>query len=110
MGFRGITNGQWRFIRRLLPPPASTGRPRANDRKTIDAIVYVLRTGIPWNELPPKYGDEVTAWRRLKRWEKQGVWKRVMDALIARGYSTGKLNPDSVAIDSSTVPAKKGES
>jgi transposase len=108
MKFRGLSDLQWEYIKPLLPEPAKTGRPRADDRRTIDAILFVLKTGIPWNDLPSEYGDDVTAWRRLKRWEKEGVWKRIMDALIKDGYSKGRLQLDSLSIDSTTIPAKKG--
>jgi hypothetical protein len=51
----------------------------------------------------------VTAWRRLKRWDEECVWKRIMDALVAKGYSMGIIDMDSLSIDSDTIPAKKGE-
>jgi transposase len=58
---------QWEFVEPFLPPKAKEGRPRADDRQTVNAILYVLKTGIPWNDdLPDGYGDEVTAWRRLR--------------------------------------------
>jgi len=110
MMFRELTDEQWEYIRPLLPPPAREGKPRADDRRTINAILFVLKTGIPWNDLPKEYGDDSTANRRLRRWEEQGVWKRVMDALISDGYSDGRLSIDDLSVDSDTIPAKKGES
>lgn len=110
MKFRSLTGEQWEYIEPLLPPPEKEGKPRADDRQTIDAILYVLKTGIPWNDLPEEYGDDSTANRRLRRWEKQGVWKRIMDALLSDGYSKGTLNVDNLSIDSDTIPAKKGVS
>jgi transposase len=109
MKFRELTDEQWEYIRPLLPPPAREGKPRADDRRTINAILFVLKTGIPWNDLPKDYGDDSTANRRLRRWEEQGVWKRVMDALISDGYTDGRLSIDDLSIDSDTIPAKKGE-
>jgi len=109
MKFRELTDEQWEYIRPLLPPPAREGKPRADDRRTINAILFVLKTGIPWNDLPNEYGDDSTANRRLRRWEEQGVWKRVMDALISDGYTDGRLNINDLSIDSDTIPAKKGE-
>ena len=109
MKFRELSDEQWEYVRRLLPSPAKTGRPRADDRRTVNAVLFVLKTGIPWNDLPSEYGDDVTAWRRLNRWEKEGVWKSIMDALIKDGYSSGKLELDFLSIDSTTIPAKKGE-
>ena len=110
MKFKRLTDEQWEYIRPLLPSHAREGKRRADDRQTINGILFVLKTGIPWNDLPEDYGDDVTAWRRLRRWEKEGVWKRIMDALLSDGYSDGKLNIDNLSIDSDTIPAKKGES
>jgi transposase len=109
MKFNGLSDELWGFIEPLLPSHSKEGKPRADDRQTINAILYVLKTGIPWNDLPEEYGDDVTAWRRLRDWEELGVWKRIMDALVARGYSIDIVDMDSLSIDSDTIPAKKGE-
>jgi transposase len=109
MKFNGMSDELWEFIEPILPPHAKEGKSRADDRQTIDAILYVLKTGIPWNDLPEKYGDDVTAWRRLRDWEELGVWKRIMDALVARGYSMDVVDMDALSVDSDTIPAKKGE-
>ena len=108
MKFRPLTDEQWEYIEPLLPPKAKEGKPRADDRQTTNAILYVLKTGTPWNDLPEEYGDDSTANRRLRRWEKEGVWRRIMDALLSDGYSSGKLSVDRLSIDSDTIPAKKG--
>jgi len=108
MKFDGISDELWEFIEPLLPPHAKEGKPRADDRQTINAILYVLKTGMPWNDLPEEYGDDVTAWRRLRDWEELEVWKRIMDALVPRGYSMEIVDMDSLSIDSDTIPAKKG--
>jgi transposase len=109
MRFECMSDEMWRFIEPLVPPRAEEGRPRADDRRTIDGILYVLKTGIPWNDLPKEYGDDVTAWRRLKEWEEKDVWKRIMDTLVAKGYSMYVVDMESLSIDSDTIPAKKGE-
>lgn len=59
--------------------------------------------------MPEKYGSDKSVWERHKKWSENGTWKRIMDALVAKGYSEGKVKVDSLSIDSSTVPAKKGE-
>lgn len=107
--FDGMSDELWEFIRPLLPPHAREGKPRADDRQTINAILYVLKTGIPWNDLPEGYGDDVTAWRRLRDWEKLGVWKGIMDMLVSKGYSMDIIDMDTLSIDSDSIPAKKGE-
>ena len=110
MAFRELGDDAWSVIEALLPKQKGRGRPRSDDRATINAILYVLTTGCRWDDLSKtQYGHwYTTAWRRLKRWEEEGVWKRILDSLISKGYSR-VVKMDSLSIDSSTVPAKKGE-
>ena len=108
MKFEELSDGQWEFIEPLLPPQPRTGRPRADDRRTINGILYVLITGCKWEDMPRKYGAPVTAWRRLKRWQEEGIWQDLMNRLQERAYQEEKLNLDKAIIDSSTIEAKKG--
>jgi transposase len=57
-----LSDDQWELIQPLLPAPKPTGRPRADDRCTINGILYVLRTGCRWKDLPDRYGSSVTCW------------------------------------------------
>jgi transposase len=88
---------------------AKEGRPRSDGRQTINGILYVLTTGCGRMDRPKKYGPKSTVHDRLKDWEKLGVWKKIMDAIISSEYIQGKLSIDKVAIDSTDVAAKKGE-
>jgi len=72
-----VTNAQWTRIQALLPPPARTGRRRADDRRTIEAILYVQRTGCAWGTLPAELGDDTTAHRRWRQWRASGVWQGI---------------------------------
>jgi transposase len=103
-----LTDRQWAFMQPLLPPPAHTGRPRANDRRTIEGIVYVLTTGCRWQDLPDEYGAPTTVWRRLKRWGEQGVWERIWRAALAALDRQGQLDWSMAFLDGSFAPAKKG--
>lgn len=103
-----LTDGQWAFIRPLLPPPARTGRPRADDRRTIEGILYVLTTGCRWQDLPPEYGAPTTVWRRLKHWGDAGVWERIWRATLATLDQRGQLDWSMAFLDGSFAPAKKG--
>jgi len=78
-----LTDTQWEQARRVLPAPQREGRPRADDRRTLEGILYILRTGAPWSDLPRAYGSPVTCWRRLVEWEASGIWERVWAALLA---------------------------
>ncbi len=77
-----LTDAQWAEIAPLLPAPATTGRPRAHDRRTLEGILYVLRNGCRWHDLPARYGDPVTCWRRFVRWETSGAWEAIWGALL----------------------------
>jgi transposase len=73
MEFRGLSDEQWQFIQPLLPPKASTGRPRADDRRTLGGILDVLVTGCRWMVLPRQYALQSTAWWHLKERQERGV-------------------------------------
>jgi hypothetical protein len=74
-----LSDAQWELIQPLLPAAKPTGRPRADDRRTLNSILYVLRTGCRWKDLPDRYGSSVTCWRRLdqlKRGQQIGLTRR----------------------------------
>jgi transposase len=104
-----LTDEQWAVIQPLLPPLARTGRPRADDRTTLEGILYVLKSGCRWQDLPREYGAPTTVWRRLKLWEEQGVWARVWRAVLASLDAQGRLDWAQAFLDGAFVPAKKGE-
>ena len=104
-----LTDAQWAFIKPLLPPPARTGRPRADDRTTIEGILYVLTTGCRWQDLPRDYGAPTTVWQRLKRWGEEGIWEHIWRAALAALDLRGKLDWAMAFLDGSFAPAKKGE-
>ena len=103
-----FTDEQCSAIAPLLPPRTRTGRPRADDRRTCEGILYVLRTGCRWRDLPREYGAPVTAWRRLRRWQAEGVWERLWRALLSALDAHGKLDWSEAVLDGSFVPAKRG--
>jgi len=103
-----LTDMQWAFIQPLLPSPARTGRPRADDRRTIEGILYVLITGCRWQDLPREYGAPTTVWRRLKWWGEAGIWERIWRAALAALDVQGKLDWTMAFLDGSFAPAKKG--
>ncbi len=72
-----LDDQQWELIAPLLPQQKSRGRPRVDDRRTLDGILWLLRSGARWKDLPIKYGSRSTCHRRLKEWQYLGVWERV---------------------------------
>jgi transposase len=64
-------------------PNKPRGVPRASDRRVLDGISWVLRSGAPWRDLPAAFGPYTTCCNRFVRWRRAGVWSRIMDALAA---------------------------
>ncbi len=108
MQFQELTDKQWGMISQHVPKPAKTGRPRDDDRRIINGIIYVLISGCRWSEMSTKYGDDSTANRRLNSWQQKGIWKKILSGLIRTAHRQGKINLQKISIDSSTIPAKKG--
>ena len=104
-----VTDEQWELLRPLLPPLSrGRGRPRAKDRDTLDGILYVLRTGCRWQDMPRGYGSPVTCWRRLERWQADGTWEHIWRRLLGTLDSQGKLCWSRAFLDGTFVPAKRG--
>lgn len=93
----------------LLPPPKGRGRHRADDRKTLNGILWVLRTGARWQDMPNEYGARSTCHHRLQQWQAEGVWERIWLAFLAELDDRGKLDWSRAFLDGTFVPAKKGE-
>lgn len=103
-----LTDEQWELIAPNLPPPKRTGRPRADDRRTLEGILWVLRSGARWQDLPKEYGSPTTCWRRLREWEEAGVWENLWRVILASLEAKQKLDWAQAFLDGSFVPAKKG--
>jgi transposase len=108
-----IPEGLWPIIEKLLPAPAPKphgGRPRISDRAALSGILFVLRTGIAWEDLPPELGcgSGITCWRRLRDWQEAGVWDRLHQELLRRLRGASRIDFSRVSVDSSSIPAKKG--
>ena len=100
---------QWELIASLMPKHKRRGRPRAEDRRTLNGILCVLHSGARWKDLPPKYGSRSTCPRRLQEWQDQGVWERIRLQLLSTLDTQAKLDWSRAFLDGSFVPAKKGE-
>lgn len=107
--YRELNDAQWQVLAPLLPSRRRLGRPRADDRRVINGILYVLGTGCRWEDLPRVYGSPVTCWRRLRQWQGDGTWQSIWRALLKTLDSQQRLDWQHTVLDSSTVPAKKGD-
>lgn len=83
MGHRhAISDEDFARIEHLLPGrPGDTGWVAADNRRFLDAILYVAKTGVPWRDLPDRFGNWNSVWRRFDRWARKGTWARVFEAL-----------------------------
>src|SRR6187399_1765022 len=78
----GLSDSQWEKIRDLLPgKQGDPGRTASDNRLFVEAVIYVLKTGIPWEDLPSRYGKPNTVWKRFDRWCAAGVWEQIAAAL-----------------------------
>lgn len=104
----------WEVVEPLIPTVERRyrypGRKRVPDRQALTGILFVLKTGIPWEALPREMGcgSGVTCWRRLREWQEQGVWQKLHEALLAKLNAAGEINWSRAAVDSSHVRAFGG--
>ena len=108
-----VSDELWAIVRPLLPPERPKpkgGRPRVSDRAALAGILFVLKTGIPWEALPREMGcgSGVTCWRRLRDWQQAGVWHRLHTVLLERLEAVERLDWSRASLDSASVPAKRG--
>ncbi|HML54555.1 MAG: IS5 family transposase [Solidesulfovibrio sp.] len=103
----------WTSIEPFLPkepPKPKGGRPRRSDKQALRGILFILETGIPWEKLPQEMGcgSGMTCWRRLRQWQKAGVWDRLHVVLLAQIHRAKRFAWRRFAIDSATVPSPRG--
>jgi transposase len=88
-----LTDEQWAELEPLLPPERPrTGRPNKDHRAVVNGIVWKLRTGAPWRDLPERYGPWSTAYSRFWRWQRAGLWDRLFAAVQRRADADGRLD------------------
>ena len=108
-----LSDELWAVIEPLLPPaPVSPkgGRPRVPNRAVLTGILFVLKTGMAWDQLPLELGcgSGMTCWRRLGEWQTAGVWAQLHRVFLDWLGDADQIDWSRAAIDSTTVPAPKG--
>jgi transposase len=108
-----VSDELWEIVEPLLPaeePKPEGGRPRIGDRAALTGIIFVLKSGIPWEMLPQEMGcgSGVTCWRRLRDWQEAGVWEWLHRELLNRLGEADQIDWDRASLDSTSIPAKKG--
>ena len=108
-----VPDDLWAIVAPLLPPERprpNGGRPRVPDRACLTGIIFVRKSGIPWEMLPQEMGcgSGVTCWRRLRNWQGSGVWDRLHRTLLDRLGDAGRIDWERASLDSASIPAKRG--
>ena len=87
-----LTDHQWELVQDLFPPPARTGRPRRDRREILDGILWILRTGAPWRDLPEEFGPWATVWDLFDTWNDDGTLDAILSRLRAAGIDAGLVD------------------
>jgi transposase len=108
-----VTDELWVVVEPLLPKRRlhrKGGRPWVDDRAVLTGILFALRSGIPWRMLPPEMAcrSGVKSWRRLREWQRRGVWKKLHRVMLERLASADRIDWSRAALDSRSLPAKGG--
>ena len=107
-----VTDELWEIVEPLLPkhpPSPKGGHPRVPDRVCLSGILFVLKTGIPWEDFPQEMGCcGMTLWNRLEEWTKAGVWDELHAVLLDKLRAADELDLSRVVIDSTSVRAVHG--
>lgn len=100
MSRKELTGKQWRRIKNLLPPETGRkGRPAKSNYLIVNAILWILRTGAPWRDLPQSYGPWNSVYTRFYRWSRKGIWQKILNSLCQDSDN------EAIMIDSSVVRA-----
>ena len=110
-----VSDELWALVAPLLPtetPKPKGGRPRISDRAALTGIIFVLKSGIPWEMLPPEMGcgSGVTCWRCLRNWQAAGVWDALHRTLRDRLGEADRIDWSRASLGSASIPAKRGAS
>jgi transposase len=109
-----LTEQQWKLVEPILPADRvradRRGRPWRDRRQVLNGMLWILRTGAPWQDPPPRYGPYQTAHRRFQNWVRSGVMEKLLLTLAGHLEDAGGLDLKECFVDGTFVPAKKGGS
>lgn len=115
MARQPVSKELWRQLQLLIPPftPSAKGGARklgVSNEAALNCILFVLHTGIPWEDLPQSlgYGSGMTCWRRLRDWSAIGVWQKLHQAMLERLREHDQIDWSRASIDGSSVPSPRG--
>lgn len=102
-----LTDEQWEQIADIFPPPAPTGRPQRDRREIFDAILWVLRTGAGWRDVPEEYGPWQTVWDLYNTWNSDGTLDEILHRLQQETIDSGEVDGELWCVDGTTVRAAR---
>lgn len=102
-----LTDEQWDLIKDVFPPPASTGRPPVSRRDVVDGILWIMRTGAPWRDLPEEFGKWGTVWDLFDTWNDDGTLNEVLQRLLAARVDLGEIDNELWCVDGTIVRAAR---
>lgn len=102
-----LTDDEWELIADVFPPPAATGRPPRDPRQVLNGILWVLRTGSAWRDLPEEFGPCKTAWRLFDQWNANGILAEILNRLQSAFVAAGAIDEQLWCIDGTTVRAAR---
>jgi transposase len=102
-----LSERQWRQLEPHLPTHPHRGHAYVEHRRVINGIVWRLKTGAPWRDVPPRYGPWQTCYDRFVRWSRDGTWQRLLRVLQAYADAHGLIDWDGAALDATHVKAHR---
>jgi transposase len=102
-----LSDAQWELIKDLLPAPKGRGRKPADPRVMLNGMLWVLRTGAPWRDLPERFGPWQTVYGRFNAWSQDGTFDRIVNRLQMEWDGADGIDWDLFCIDGSTVRASR---
>ncbi len=105
MGRGDLTNAEWVRLEPHLPASGQRGGRWSDHRKVINGILFRVRTGIPWRDLPERFGSWKTVYERHRRWSGDGTWDRILRAVQADADLAGRIDWSMVSVDSTSCRA-----
>lgn len=102
-----LTDDAWECIQEFFPEPAATGRPPRDRRAVVNAILWIVRTGSPWRDLPEEFGPWQTAWRLFDQWNGDGTLDAILRRLQTAHADAGEIDTKLWCIDGTIVRAAR---
>ena len=102
-----LTDAQWELIQDVFPPPARTGRPPVDRRNVVDGILWMMKTGAPWRDLPEEFGKWGTVWDLFDKWNAKGTLDKILQRLRAARVDLGEIDGELWCVDGTVVRAAR---